>query len=103
MAAGSFDHGDARIDASTSDSITESTNAILEAVKEDPDLGMQDKGAIAMAISASLLGAVQHTLEKGGPNSSERQQEVLMVEYFKKYDGMNPTEFLQAFIKENKK
>jgi hypothetical protein len=89
-------------DASSGDAIGESSKAMIEAIKENPDLGMQDKGAMASAISARLMQSVQYILEKGGPNASDRQQEDLMVEFLSKYDGMTAAEFFQAFIKEEK-
>jgi hypothetical protein len=89
-------------DASSGDAIGESSKAMIEAIKENPDLGMQDKGAMASAISARLMQSVQYILEKGGPNASDRQQEDLMVEFLSKYDGMSAAEFFQAFIKEEK-
>ena len=89
-------------DASSGDAINESSKAMIEAIKENPDLGMQDKGAMASAISARLMQSVQYMLEKGGPNASDRQQEALMLEFLSKYNGLTASQFFKAFIKEEK-
>jgi hypothetical protein len=95
-------YAEPRFDASSADAIALSSKEIAEAIQENPDIGMQDKGAMSSVVSAVLMESIAYALEKGGPNASQTQSQALMVEFCKKYNNMTAKEMLQNYLNDKK-
>lgn len=83
------------LDASTPDTFTETSEAIVEAAKNSGAMGLPDVARLEMALNGAFMEAMSYALEKGGPNVTPSDAKRLACEVLLQYDGLSGTQFLQ--------
>jgi hypothetical protein len=83
------------IDATTYDAFQESLNAMLKEAQESGDYGATDMLALSVGAQAQLMMAATYATERGGPNITPNQAQVLAVEYLKKFHGVDAKTFVE--------
>jgi hypothetical protein len=73
----------------------ESSVKIMEYLKENGNLGLQDNTAFHMQMQALVISIPAAALEKAGPNATRSELNKIATEMVKSYNGLTASQFLQ--------
>ncbi len=97
-----FDFFTPKFDSSSESSISRSIEKFSQFVDTDRDMPDGEKLALKTLMTTLLLEVQKQILDKGGPSLSSNEKEKILVNYLKKYNNLTPTQFLEAWLKEEK-
>jgi hypothetical protein len=91
-----------KFDSTSYETFMESSVKIMEYLKENGNLGLQENTAFHMQMQALVIEIPAAALEKGGPNATRSELNKIATEMVKKYNGLTASQFLKKLSDEQK-